>query len=152
MLRLYTFARLRSAIWVWLLVVSARGATFSSPRSDGCRRRVLALLPSMLTRPACGADAIVDTFDLRTPTASAGNAGAHSTRSLRGRWPSSGGLRASRRNGRGVGSPRTGRRVDGLQQRVGKPSVIVLQDGQAGSQVAARLCWGRAGKGGGRIR
>lgn len=152
MIALYTFTRLRSPVWVWLLVGSARGATLLSPRSDGCRRRVLAILPSVLTCPARGADAVVDAFDLGTPTASAGDAGAHPAWSLRGRWPSSGGLWASRRNGRGVGSPRTGWRVDGLQQRVGKASVIVLQDGQAESRSAARLCWCRAGSSGGSIR
>jgi len=135
---LYTFARFRPPVWVWLLVLSARNATFAASRSNSRRRRVLAVLPSVLTRPARGSNAIVDTFDLGAPAASAGNAGAHPSLSLGGRRPSRSALWASRRNGRGVESPKTGRRVDRMQQRVGKPSVIVLQDGQAGSQAAAR--------------
>jgi hypothetical protein len=90
----------------------------------------------VLARPARRSDAIVDTLDLGAATASAGNAGAHPTLSLRGRRPSSGALRASRRNGRGVESPKTGRGVDGVKQSVGKPRVIVLQDGQAESRTA----------------
>jgi hypothetical protein len=135
---LYTFARFRPPVWVWLLVLSVRDATFATPRPNGRRRRILAVLPSVLTRPARGSDAIVDAFDLGAPTASTGNAGAHPSLSLGGQRPSRGAQWTSRRNGRGVESPKTGRRVNGLQQRVGKPRVIVLQDGQAGSQVAAR--------------
>lgn len=138
MMRLYTFARSRPPVRVWLLVLSASDATFATLRPNSCRRGILAILPSMLTSPARGANAIVDTFDLGAATTSAGDAGAHPFLGLRGRRPSSGGLRASRRNGRGVESPKTGRMVDGLQQRVGKPSVIVLQGGRAGSQTAAR--------------
>lgn len=138
MVTLYTFARFRPPVWVWLLVRSAGDATFAPPGTNNCRWRVLAVLPSVFTRSARGAHAIVDAFDLGTPTASAGDAGAHPTLGLRGRRPSSGGLRASRRNGRGVESPKTGRGVDGVQQGVGKPSAIVVQDGQAGSQDAVR--------------
>jgi hypothetical protein len=90
----------------------------------------------VFARPTRRPNAIVDTLDLGTATASAGDAGAHPTLSLRGRRPSSSALRASRRNGRGVGSPKTGRGVDGVKQRVGKPRVIVLQDGQAESRTA----------------
>lgn len=68
----------------------------------------------MLARPTGRPDTIVDAFDLGTPTASAGDAGAHPTLSLRGRRPSSRALRASRRNDRGVGSPKTGRGVEGV--------------------------------------
>lgn len=96
----------------------------------------------MFTRSARRANAVVDAFDLGTPAASAGDAGAHPTLGLRGRRPSSGGLRASRRNGRGVESPKTSRGVDGVQQGVGQPSAIVLQDGQGGSQDAVRWAMG----------
>ena len=134
---MYTLARFRPPVWVCLLVLSARDATFATPRSNNRRRRVLAVLPSMFARPARGPYTIVDALDLGTPTASAGDAGAHSSLGLGGRRPSRGALRASRRNGRGVVSPKTGRRVNGVQQRVGKPRVIVVQDGQGGSQAAA---------------
>lgn len=107
----------------------------------------------MFARPARGPYAIVDAFDLGTPTASAGDTGAHSSLGLSGRRPSRGALRASRRNGRGVVSPKTGRRVNGVQQRVGKPRVIVVQDGQGGSQAAAGwLCIGVGVGWGGGIR
>ena len=131
---LYTLARFRPPVWVWLLVLSTWDAAFATPRSNNRGRRVLAVLPSVLARPARGSHAIVDALDLGTPTASAGNAGAHTSLRLGGRRPSRGALRASRRNDRGV---ETGRRVNGVQQRVGKPSMIVVQDGQAGSQAAA---------------
>lgn len=137
---MYILARLRPPVCVWLLILSARDATLATPRPNDRRRRILAVFPSMLARSACGSYAIVDALDLRTPTASAGNAGAHSSLRLGGRRPSRGALRASRRNGRGVESPKTGRSVDGVQQRVGKPSVIVGQDGQVGSQAAAAGC------------
>jgi hypothetical protein len=94
----------------------------------------------MLARPARGSYAIVDALDFGAPTASAGDAGAHPSLGLGGRRPSRGALRASRRNGRGVVSPKTGRRVNGVQQRVGKPRVIVVQGGQVGSQAAAAGC------------
>lgn len=142
MVGLYTLARLRPPVWVWLLVLSARDATFASSRTNDGRWRILAVLPPMFTRSARGTHAIVDAFDLGTPTASAGDAGAHPTLGLRGRRPSSDGLRASRRNGRGVESPKTGRGVDGVQQGVGKASAIVVQDGQAGSQDAVRWAVG----------
>lgn len=134
---MYILARLRPPVCVWLLVLSARDATLATPRPNDRRRRILAVFPSMLARPARGSYAIVDALDLGTPTASAGNAGAHPSLRLGGRRPSRDALRASRRNGRGVESPKTGRRVDGVQQRAGKPSAIVGQDGQGGSQAAA---------------
>lgn len=140
---LYTLARFWPPVWVWLVVLSARDATFATPRSNNRRRRVLAVLPSMLARSARGSHAVVDAFDLGTPTASAGDAGAHSPLGLGGRRPSRGALWASRRNGRGVVSPKTGRMVNGVQERVGKPRVIVVQDGRGGSQAAAGwLCIG----------
>lgn len=134
---MYILARLRPPVCVWLLILSARDATLATPRPNDRRRRILAIFPSMLARSARGSYAIVDALDLGTPTASAGNTGAHPSLRLGGRRPSRGALRASRRNGRGVEGPKTGRRVDGVQQRVGKPRVIVGQDGQVGSQAAA---------------
>lgn len=127
---LYTFARFRPPVCVCLLVRSARDATFATPRTNDRRRRVLAVLPAMFARSARSSYAIVDALDFGTPTASAGDAGAHPSLRLGGRRPSRGALRASRRNGRGVVSPKTGRRVNGVQQRIGKPRVIVVQDGQ----------------------
>lgn len=150
---LYTFARFRPPVWVCLLVLSARDATFATPRSNNRRRRILAVLASMFARPARGPYAIVDALDLGAPTASAGDTGPHSSLGLGGRRPSRGALRASRRNGRGVVSPKTGRRVNGVQQRVGEPRVIVVQDGQGGSQAAAGwLCIGVGVGWGGGIR
>ena len=134
---MYILALLRPPVCIWLLILSARDATLATPRPNDRRRRILAILPSMLARPASGSYAIVDALDLGAPTASTGNAGAHPSLRLGGRRPSRGALRASRRNGRGVEGPKTGRRVDGVQQRVGKPRVIVGQDGQVGSQAAA---------------
>ena len=137
---MYILARLRPPVCVWLLILSARDATLATPRPNDRRRRILAIFPSMLARSARGSYAIVDALDLGTPTASAGNTGAHPSLRLGGRRPSRGALRASRRNGRGVVSPKTGRRVNGVQQRVGKPRVIVVQGGQVGSQAAAAGC------------
>ena len=137
---MYILARLRPPVCIWLLILSARDATLATPRPNDRRRRILAILPSMLARPASGSYAIVDALDLGAPTASTGNAGAHPSLRLGGRRPSRGALRASRRNGRGVVSPKTGRRVNGVQQRVGKPRVIVVQGGQVGSQAAAAGC------------
>lgn len=151
---MYTFARFRPPVCVCLLVRSARDATFATPRTNDRRRRVLAVLSAMFARSARSSYAIVDALDLGTPTASAGDAGAHPSLRLGGRRPSRGALRASRRNGRGVVSPKTGRRVNGVQQRVGKPRVIVVQDGQgkAGRKLrrAGWLCIGvGVGRGGG---
>ena len=152
---MYTLARFWPPVWVCLLVLSARDATFATPRSNDRRRRVLAVLPSMFARPARSSYAIVDALDLGAPTAPAGDTGAHSSLGLGGRRPSRGALRASRRNGRGVVSPKTGRTVNGVQERVGKPRVIVVQDGQGGSQAAAGWlavyrcwcrCWCRVGR------
>ena len=111
---LYILARLRPPVWVWLLILSARDATLATSRSNNRRWRILAILPSVLARPARRSHAVIDAFDLGTPTASAGDAGAHPSCGLGGRRPSRGALRASRRNGRGVGSPKTGRGVDGV--------------------------------------
>lgn len=128
--------------------MSARDATLATPRANNRRRRVLAVFASMLARPARGPYAIVDALDFGAPTASAGDAGAHPSLGLGGRRPSRGALRASRRNGRGVLSPKTGRRVNGVQQRVGKPRVIVVQGGQVGSQAAAAGCVSESVSGG----
>jgi hypothetical protein len=117
MLALYTFALLWPPVWLRLLFLfGGRDTALAPPRSDRGRRGIFAIFASVLTRPANSPDTIIDTFDLGAPAASAGNTGAHPAWGLRGRRPSSSALQASRRYGRGVGGPKTGWKIRGLQQ------------------------------------